>query len=171
MKEEELYKYCPKCGAKALEAGKIAGLKCSNCDFDFFLNPKPASVGIIFDEEDRLLMTLRKINPYKGYWDLPSGFIKKGEIAEQALTRELKEELNIEIEIKSYFCSAYDKYPYKGTTLIALDFGFLCDYKGEILPNHEVSSYSFFSKSQLPRKITPHHKQFVDQLIRSGKLK
>jgi len=168
--EEKAFEYCPRCGAKELLQGKIDGLKCTNCGFDFFLNPKPACVAIIFNKQNKLLITQRAMNPLKGYWDLPSGFVKKGENAEEALKRELKEELGIEISIKKYFWSVIGDYPYKGVTYMPLDFCFFCTFKGNPSPKDDVSDFGYFSIEELPKKIAPHHKKIIEKLIEAGKL-
>ena len=170
MEEEHAFKYCPVCGTKSLTGGKIDGLKCTSCNFDFFLNPKPASVGIIFNTRGEILLTQRDIEPFKGYWDFPSGFIKKGETAEEALRRELKEELDVEPLIRESFCSASDDYLYKGLLYTALDFAFICTFKGELRSQAEISDFSFFSKDNLPEKVSPHHMQFIEKLLESKRL-
>jgi mutator protein MutT len=170
MEEEKAFKYCPRCGKDSLREGKIDGLKCVSCSFNFFLNPKPACVAVIFDNENKLIMTKRAINPFKGYWDLPSGFVKKGENAEEALIRELKEELSVDIKIKEYFWSVTGSYPYKDVTYVPLDFCFICTFRGNLSPRDDVADFKPFSKRELPDKISPHHRKIVNELIKAGKL-
>jgi 8-oxo-dGTP diphosphatase len=58
---------------------------------------------IFFKENDvyHIFLVKRKHEPFKGYYALPGGFIELGESTEEAITREVKEELGINIKIKS----------------------------------------------------------------------
>src|SRR4051794_33325887 len=56
------------------------------------------AVGILIREDDALLLSTRpEGKPYPGYWEFPGGKIEAGETVEQALRRELHEELGITI--------------------------------------------------------------------------
>ena len=71
-------------------------------------------------------MAVRAHEPAKGLWDLPGGFVDPGETAEQALAREIKEELNLDIASMEYFASAANEYTYKGITYSTVDVVFVC---------------------------------------------
>lgn len=56
------------------------------------------AVGVLIDREGRFLLTSRPDGkPYAGYWEFPGGKLEAGETVEQALRRELHEELGITI--------------------------------------------------------------------------
>lgn len=60
--------------------------------------PVDVAVGVLFDAEDRFLMASRPPGKvYEGYWEFPGGKLEVGETVEQALRRELIEELGITI--------------------------------------------------------------------------
>jgi len=56
---------------------------------------------------------------------VPGGFIDAGEIAEDALRREIREEVGLSVERLDYFCSLPNSYHYRGVTYQVLDFFFL----------------------------------------------
>jgi mutator protein MutT len=56
-------------------------------------------VGALIIEEDKLLMIRRGNPPFEGYWSIPGGKIKWGEKLEEALKREVQEELSVEVEV------------------------------------------------------------------------
>ena len=56
------------------------------------------AVDIILEKDDRLLVVLRKKDPFKGSLAIPGGFMKEGERVEDAATREMLEETNLNIE-------------------------------------------------------------------------
>ena len=60
--------------------------------------PVDVAVGVLFDADGRFLMTSRPEGKvYAGYWEFPGGKLEAGETVEQALRRELHEELGITI--------------------------------------------------------------------------
>ena len=60
--------------------------------------PVDVAVGVLIDNEDRFLLTSRPTGKvYAGYWEFPGGKVEAGESIEQALRRELHEELGITI--------------------------------------------------------------------------
>jgi 8-oxo-dGTP diphosphatase len=75
---------------------------------------------LLFDRHDRLLIYLRDEKadiPFPNYWDFFGGHLEVGETPEQALVREVKEELGIELVsyefFGSYECLEGDVYPNK----------------------------------------------------------
>jgi 8-oxo-dGTP diphosphatase len=67
---------------------------------------------IIRNDEGKILIALRKdINSKKGKWEFPGGKIEPGETSENALIREIKEELDIDIKVLKHFISIEHQYP------------------------------------------------------------
>ena len=73
-------------------------LVCGDCGFIQYENPKIV-VGAVATWEDRILLCRRAIEPRKGYWTLPAGYLELHETAEQGARREAKEEACAELEI------------------------------------------------------------------------
>jgi len=71
---------------------------CTTCGFIHYVNPKIVT-GAIVRHEGRILLCRRAIAPRIGFWTLPAGFMEVGETAEQAASREAREEANAEIAI------------------------------------------------------------------------
>lgn len=67
-------------------------------------------VAAILKKDNKILIAKKKQGkPLAGYWEFPGGKVEKQETQEEALIRELKEEMNIEIQIKAYIGeSVYD---------------------------------------------------------------
>lgn len=60
-------------------------------------------VAAIICIDKRILVTQRSSGKFAGYWEFPGGKIEKGESGEDALVREIKEELNADLVIDSFF--------------------------------------------------------------------
>jgi 8-oxo-dGTP diphosphatase len=67
------------------------------------MSPKVGVGGVIL-QDARVLLLLRKKPPEAGFWSLPGGRVEFLERVEDALVRELKEELGVEAEIESLLC-------------------------------------------------------------------
>ncbi|MGM0567533.1 MAG: NUDIX hydrolase [Bacteroidota bacterium] len=127
MHPKNAFKYCPSCGKPGLSFHNDAGyLKCDACGFLFFINEAGAVAAIIQDEGSNILFTKRAKAPAKAKLDLPGGFVDIGETAEQALEREIMEELNIRLVDYTYFMSQPNTYTYNGLTYFTLDLAFVC---------------------------------------------
>ena len=73
-------------------------LVCPECNYIAYENPKVV-VGVVATWEDKLLMCRRAIEPRRGYWTLPAGFMEMGESPEEGAAREAWEEARAELEI------------------------------------------------------------------------
>lgn len=101
---------------------------------------------VIKDESEKILITQRNLKKAQGgLWEFPGGKIEPNETRENAIIREIKEELDIDIEVKSYLSEKVFNYPEKDINLIALE----CKkVNGEIrLLEHE--DYKWVSKNEL----------------------
>ena len=73
------FKYCPKCGSAAFEIHNEKSKQCTDCGFVYYFNPSSATVALILNEKDELLVCRRAKEPAKGTLDLPGGFIDMNE--------------------------------------------------------------------------------------------
>ncbi|MBB4305180.1 ADP-ribose pyrophosphatase YjhB (NUDIX family) [Rhodobium orientis] len=73
---------------------------CARCGFISYDNPKVV-VGSVVRAGDKVLMCRRAIDPRKGFWTLPAGFLELNETPEEGARREALEEANARIEIES----------------------------------------------------------------------
>jgi len=71
------------------------------------------AAGILLDAENRYLLGQRpEGKPYAGYWEVPGGKVEKGETVFEALQRELREELGIDIESSEELTVLEHDYPH-----------------------------------------------------------
>jgi ADP-ribose pyrophosphatase YjhB (NUDIX family) len=146
------FKFCPNCKNK-LEHLSSHLINCPSCHFHFYLNPVPTTAIILENNKGEILLVKRKISPKKGFWDLPGGFIEFNEKAEEAILRELKEELNLTFLPSIKFLGSFiGRYFYKGITYqpLCLVFFAKIDDFVRIEVADDVSSFSFFKKEKIP---------------------
>lgn len=68
-------------------------------------------VAAIIQKENKILATKRGYGEFINMWEFPGGKIEPGETKEQALVREIKEELNIEISVDKFAIDIEYQYP------------------------------------------------------------
>lgn len=102
------------------------------------------SAAIIMNE-NKILATQRGIGEFKNGWEFPGGKIEKGETAEQALIREINEELNVSVEISSKLITVDYDYPEFHLTMHC----FLCRIKSGTMVLKEHKSAKWLRKEEL----------------------
>jgi ADP-ribose pyrophosphatase YjhB (NUDIX family) len=72
---------------------------CNTCSFVDYVNPKIVA-GSVVTRGDKILLCRRAIEPRKGFWTLPAGFMEENETVEDAARREAQEEACADIRIE-----------------------------------------------------------------------
>ncbi|MES9971243.1 MAG: NUDIX domain-containing protein [Candidatus Thiodiazotropha sp.] len=124
------FEYCPKCGHDGLTWSEDKRWNCHHCGLIYYHNTAAAVAGVLLNQ-DKVLMTVRKHGPGQGMLDLPGGFVDQQETLEQALSREVREELNIVVAANDwrYLFSFANRYPYAGIPYHTVDAFFLKQLK------------------------------------------
>ena len=125
MQPAAMFRHCPRCGAaRAAENVGAVPLRCEACGLVYFFNPTVAAAAWVFDADRRALFLRRSHDPAKGKLAIPGGFIDIGETAEQALRREIREEVGLEVGPVAFVGSYPNLYPYRDVTYPVLDLVF-----------------------------------------------
>ena len=90
------------------------------------INPSAATVALILNEKNELLVCRRAKEPAKGTLDLPGGFIDMNETGEEGVAREVLEETGLKVKKAIYQFSLPNIYVYSGFPVHTLDMFFLC---------------------------------------------
>ncbi|MDR1172990.1 MAG: NUDIX domain-containing protein, partial [Bacteroidales bacterium] len=147
----KVWQYCPYCGAKSFHAGHENYMQCDTCGKKIYINASGSVACIIENPQGEILLTRRAFDPAKGMLDLPGGFVSPDETAEDAVRREIKEELNLEIASMQYIGSSHNRYLYGDMVYFILDLGFKClvaDFTG-IRVADDVDGYEFLQHNRI----------------------
>ncbi len=140
------YRYCPHCATplESMLEGLLHRPTCPKCGFVQYLNP-PLAATIILPRVDRVLLGRRTIEPRRGAWTLPGGYVELGESAEEAVVREAKEEVGVDVHVERLL-GLHSGAP--SAVAVALFVGSIV--RGEPSPLHEVDEVGFFPLHALP---------------------
>lgn len=138
------FRFCPRCGNQSLSILDQNGMACDCCDLKYFHNAA-AAVACILVSPQGVVLAERTCEPSKGLLDLPGGFVNYNESLEEALRRELLEELNIRISKFRYLVSIPNEYTYDDITYFTTDSIFLVEWSETftLKPNHEIARIQF----------------------------
>jgi ADP-ribose pyrophosphatase YjhB (NUDIX family) len=109
----DTYTHCPICGSKDYIRHE-KGRACGHCGHKDFNNPITAVAAFILDHEDRVLLIRRAKDPAAGKLAPPGGFVDAGESLEQAIRREMTEEVGLDLQDVRYLSSHPNDYVYNG---------------------------------------------------------
>jgi 8-oxo-dGTP pyrophosphatase MutT (NUDIX family) len=146
--------HCVKCAKPSLIKQGEKAYRCNLCDFVYFHNVAAAVCAVIVCN-GQILLVERAQNPAKGRLDFPGGFVDYDESNEQALKRELLEELQLPIGDMQYLFSYPNRYLYKDVLYSTLDsfFEIRLDSKPAlVLQMEEVSRYLWLDVSSVDVK-------------------
>jgi ADP-ribose pyrophosphatase YjhB (NUDIX family) len=120
---KKLFQYCPSCGSQEIRFDGLKEFRCAVCSFTYYHNVA-TGVGAILDLAGKILLIRRGKDPGKGRLDLPGGFVDPGESAEEALRREIQEELGIDAGPLEYVGSYPNVYEYRSVVYRTCDVFF-----------------------------------------------
>lgn len=144
------FQFCPKCGGGLKPRGKSLFV-CGVCGFNFYQNSKPTASAVII-KDGKVLLGRRTIEPAKGKWNVPGGFLEFGEDPKEAAKREALEETGLVVEIGDVLGIFMDVYgPSKESTLniayIASVIG------GQEKTDDDLKELCWFSPDELPEEM------------------
>ena len=152
------WRLCPRCG-RSLSRTPDGHLECAGCGARYYANSAPAVQGLLVRDE-RVLLARRAIEPRRGYWDLPGGFLEEGEEPLDGLAREFREETGLEVRPLEWLGTHVERYQH----YFVLGLTWLVEAEGEPRAADDVEELAWFGPGELPAEMAFPHQ---DDLVRA----
>lgn len=169
MPEGFLFAFCPYDGqrlAPGPDSEGIARPVCPACGFTDYGNPKPC-VGVLVEQDGRVLIGRRGVEPARGAWDILGGFLHAHETAEEAARREILEETGLQVTLTRYLGSFPDVYGPRGMPTLTLAYTARVT-GGTPRAASDVAELRWFAPAELPRAWAFPHEARVIEAWRHG---
>lgn len=122
------------------------------------------AVDAIILKDDHILLVKRAVEPFKNTWALPGGGIEFNETADEALRKEVDEEVGLQV-VTSNFFNIYTKPERDPKQVIALVY--IVEAEGEPVAGSDASMIKFFPLKDLPEIMGFDHRQIIQDYIDS----
>ena len=153
------FRICPRCGGELVANNHDYGRKCTECGKTYYAPQSPAIIAAV-EREGKLLLAHNTAWPDERY-SVIAGFVEPGESLEMTVRREIREEVNIEVDGITYFGSQVWPFPN------SLMLGFTAEYaSGDITPDGiEIANAGWFTPEEVRRLNLPDSASIARRLI------
>ena len=138
------HQFCSQCGTPTHAHPRDRARVCPDCGLQFFPRLSPAIIVLVEKGSELLLARSPRFPP--GRYSVLAGFVEPGETLEEAVAREVREEVNIQVDNIRYFSS--QSWPFPNSLML----GFTASYAGgEIrIDEDEIVDANWYSPDNLP---------------------
>jgi len=158
--------YCPYCGSslgRVQHDGRERAY-CKTCDTVDYDNPIPATAGLVLNDFRQLLLVRRGMEPGKGEWGLPGGFVEADESPETGVIREIQAETGLIVRPEQLVAVVYEDSAFYGPLII---IGYKVRPEGGVLrAGDDAVEARYFAIDELPRVAFPAHDSLIRELER-----
>lgn len=123
------------------------------------------AVATVLEYDGKVLMGKRKLTFSKGAYSLVGGYLPFGESFEEAAIHEVKEETGLTITKPKLICVTNNVYPTQGHHSITIGMYKKLKSKPELINNHEVENWNWYSYDDLPDPIMMADEKIIKCLI------
>jgi 8-oxo-dGTP diphosphatase len=120
---------------------------CSSCGYIHYTDPK-VGVGALVTQDDKVLLIRRRMEPERGKWSIPAGFLDQGEDPRQTAEREVLEETGLYVRIVNLLDVFTNPPGQGGASIFILYTAKLLG--GEMIAGDDADAVGFFGLSELP---------------------
>lgn len=135
-------------------------LFCPRCARPIYENPVPATCLVVVNDHHQVLLVKRDVEPKKGQWCLPGGFIELGEAPDRGALRELAEETGLSgyhpslLGVRTTPSSQYHS---------VLMVGYLIrQFRGTLTAGDDAAEVCWFTQNGLPPVAFDSHRHFIN---------
>ncbi|MEA3232212.1 MAG: NUDIX hydrolase [Thermodesulfobacteriota bacterium] len=154
-------KRCHFCGHKLIRKRHEEQIRlfCEACNQPIYENPVPATCVVVRDDEGRILLVKRAVDPRKGGWCLPGGYMEMDEEPDASALRELHEETGLTGRIHCLLGVMKGHSDIYGSLLMV---GYLVSsFQGRLKPGDDADAAIFYKPDDMPRVVFRTHRLFV----------
>jgi ADP-ribose pyrophosphatase YjhB (NUDIX family) len=142
----EGWRFCPRCGGSLTH--RRDHLRCETCGEQYWANSIPGVQGIL-ERDGRVLLARRALEPRRGHWDLPGGFLDEAESPVDGLRREFREETGLDVEPVELL--HIDIEPYDGRHVFSVTW--VVRGAGDPVAADDVEELRWFGRDELPTEM------------------
>jgi NAD+ diphosphatase len=156
------HRHCGRCGAPTLPSTTERVRTCSRCSHGAYPRLSPAVIVLV--ERDGRVLLARNARFAVPFHSTLAGFVEVGESLEQAVAREIREEVGVEVDGLHYYGS--QPWPFTSSLMVAFTARWA---GGELRPDgEEIVEAGWFVPDQLPRVPPPFSiaRQLIDDFVR-----
>jgi 8-oxo-dGTP diphosphatase len=157
-------KHCSRCGGELVirDIGGRPRAVCTGCSTISYVNPVPAAA-VATVRDDKILLVQRAIEPKKGDWSLPAGFVEIDETVRECAIRETKEETGFDIELDGIVdaVSVFDDPRY--VCLLIVFAGRVIG--GELAAGDDACDVGYFGLDALPPIAFKTHRRIIEEAL------
>ncbi len=148
MAELSAVNYCPRCGVRLVQDERFGKRRpvCPACGYVHFYDPKVAAA-VFIQDNGRLLLIRRGVDPERGKWALPAGFVDYGEDPRQTAIREAREETGLEVRITRLVDVFYSRRELGASIIIVYAAEVI---GGTLQPLDDAEAARWFAPDELP---------------------
>ncbi|MBW2023426.1 MAG: NUDIX hydrolase [Deltaproteobacteria bacterium] len=144
------FRFCPVCGGRLatrqLKENEPQRLVCNDCEFVFYQDPKVVACAIV-EMDWGVVLVRRSIEPQKGKWVMPGGYVDRGEQVPAAAVRETMEECGLSVSLTKLL----GVYSYPGKIQVVIVY-LARPVGGKLFSGEETSEAKVFATDQIPWK-------------------
>ncbi len=136
---------------------------CGACGHIHFTDPK-VGVGVLVIRDDRLLLVRRAVDPERGRWAIPGGYLDAGEDPREKAALEVHEETGVEVRVTD-LVDVFPGHP-RGATMFVLYRGEW--RRGEPVAGDDADDARFFRREDVPHLAFQSTRTAVDAWLQQG---
>jgi ADP-ribose pyrophosphatase YjhB (NUDIX family) len=157
--------FCAKCG-QAVAYQQLYGRErpvCPSCGRIHFVDPKVA-VAVVIEQAGQLLLIQRGVNPAKGRWAFPAGFVDGGEDPARAAEREGLEETNLIVRASQVMDVFFRATPDEGADILIV---YQAEVRGgDLQPGDDAADARYFGPDQMPELAFPSTQAIIERWLK-----
>ncbi len=156
-------RFCPRCGAALTHAERFGQVRplCPACGYVHFFDPKVAAA-VFVEDGARVLLIRRGVDPERGRWALPAGYIDAWEDPREAAVREVAEETGLEVRI-TRLVDVLHSATRPGASIIIVYAAVMTG--GALCPRDDAEAAAWFGPDEIPDLAFESTRQMVDRWI------